>query len=58
MQKVLNSISIILLSVGLIFLSLMIGKLKKQRDEDRKIINGLGMAVIQLIEKENNNQTY
>ena len=67
MQKILNSISIIFLSVAIIVLALMVGKLKtqaradakritelqKQRQEDRRLINGIGGAVIQLIQKQN-----
>ena len=57
MQKVLNSISVILLSVAVVLLSLMVGKLKKQRDEDRKLINGIGAAVVYLVKKQNE-ETY
>ena len=59
MKKTFDSawVGVAIVSVLLCGLALSIDKLQKQREEDRKIINGLGMAIIQLIQEENN-QTY
>ena len=55
MQKTFNSVGIVIVWVLLYGLALSVEELQDQREEDRQLINGLGMAVIQLIEKENNN---
>lgn len=53
-MKVFNSICIVLLIFWSLLLTGSVNELRRQRAEDRQLINGLGMAVIQLIEKENN----
>lgn len=55
-----NTMCIVFLGVCIYFLLGAFQDLEKKRKEDRQIINGMGMAVIQLIENENNrnNQSY
>lgn len=55
--KIFNSICVVLLIIWMVLLSAEVDKLKIQRVVDRQLLNGVGAAVIQLMEKQNN-ETY
>ena len=55
-----NTVCIVFLGVCIYLLLGAFQDLEKKREEDRQLINGMGMAVMMLIENENNrnNETY
>ena len=57
MQKTFNCVGIVIVFVLLCGLALSIDELQKQREVDRQLINGIGVAVINLIQKQNE-ETY
>ena len=57
MQKKVNSIFIIFLLLVCAWLEYRVSELERYREVDRQLINGIGVAVINLIQKQNE-ETY